>query len=98
MKLGIEDLKKVEEMLNEAETIRPLVKQVILVLMSYSEELKMIPEAVSDWIVEKRIRAIKKYENAGFTRDDAILMTLDDIYATRKMGERMARNYNKEGK
>lgn len=98
MKPTVEDLNEIIEMLNEAEAIRPLVQGVITVLKSFSGELKDIPEAFSGWVVANRIRAIKQYEAAGFTRDDAILMTLDDMQRLQKGLEKVSHAMEQLGK
>jgi len=91
MEITKEDISELLEIVGQAEDFRPLVKQVLEVLKSYSDELREIPDAICKWIVERRIASIEQYENAGFYRDDALLMTLDDIYAIRKMADRTAR-------
>lgn len=98
MKPTVEDLNEIIEILNEAEAIRPLVKGVITVLKSFSSELKDIPESISSWVVANRVRAIKQYEAAGFTRDDAILMTLDDMQRLQKGLEKVDHAVKQLGK
>ena len=88
MKITKEEISEILEIVSHAEDFRPLVKQIIEILKSYSDELREIPEAIGKWIVERRITSIKQYEGAGFDRDDALLMTLDDIYAVRKLANR----------
>lgn len=43
-------------------------------------------------LIAARHEAIQKYEIAGFCRDDAIIMTLDDIYAAQKLGNKFGNN------
>ena len=92
MKIGKDEIKEFTELLAEAEQFRPLVRAVIDTLKSYSDELKEIPEAMGDWIVQRRIKHISAYKAAGFSQDDAIIMTLDDIYSIKKLSDKMNRN------
>lgn len=82
-----EDIEEFIGLLQTAETFRPVVRLFLDTLKSYSEEIKEIPEAFSRWLVKNRIDSIKQYEAAGFSRNDAVLMTLDDIYGLRKANE-----------
>jgi len=79
------DLSEILEVLGQAEEFRPIIRQVLDVLKSFSSEIQEIPNAILDWAVEQRIAAVKKYEEAGFSREEAILMTLDDALAQRKL-------------
>lgn len=85
MKIGIEDLAEIEEILKEAESFRPIVQLVVKTIRLFSDDLKEIPEAIYSWAIEKRIASIQKYEDAGFSREDAISMTLDDSAAIRRV-------------
>ena len=78
MKITKEDLAGLVAILEQAEEFKPIVKLNLNTLGEYSEEIKSIPEAVSRWLVKNRIASIEQYRDAGFTKDDAILMTLDD--------------------
>ena len=75
MKIDIEEIK---ELLESAEEFKPLVKLTIKVLNDFAVEFKETGIALNKWIVESRIRAIKHYEEAGFTKEEAMLLTIDD--------------------
>jgi hypothetical protein len=94
MKLDKEDLKEILEVLTEAESFRPIVKAIIDTLKSYGPEIEELPKKFSQWLVKNRIESINIYEGAGFSREDAITMTLDDVWAFR----RMSKNINKSSK
>ena len=94
MKITQEDIETLNELLDEAEVFRPVIEKFFKVLWSYSEEIKKIPEALSDWLVDTRIKMVEKYQQAGFDKDDAIIMVLSDMYAVQKISDRM--NKNKE--
>jgi hypothetical protein len=89
MKMTKEDLKDFVEMIEEAETFRPIIKLFIDALKSYSGEIREIPEMVRKWHVEQRIATIRQYEDAGFSSDAAITMTLDDIAAIKRLANKI---------
>lgn len=86
-----EDISTFFEILKEVETLKPIAKQIISSIESYASELKEPFEKISRWIVQNRIDSIKQYEAAGFSREDSILMTLDDIRAVRKVNENLSK-------
>ena len=88
MKLGKDELQELLELVSNVEAFKPLVRAVLDALKSYSDELKEIPEAITRWAVATRIETIKQYEAAGFSREDAVLLTLDAVYAASKISER----------
>lgn len=92
MKLSKEDMKDFVEILSEAESFKPLVKVLIETIKSYGPEIEEIPKKLSQWLVKNRIESIKMYEDAGFNREDAITMTLDDVWAFKRMGQNMRKN------
>lgn len=94
MKITVDDIQELTELLKEAETFRPIINEIINVLKSYSNELKFIPNSINEWITQNRINTINQYKDAGFNHDDAILMTLDDIYSIQKLQHKIN---NKKG-
>jgi len=89
MKITKEDLSAIAELLSDAETFRPLVKSVLDTIESFGPELKQLPERAMDWAVKHRIKTIGIYEKAGFSREDAITMTLDDVWAFKRMVQKV---------
>jgi hypothetical protein len=94
MKLSKDELLEIIEVLSEAETFKPLVKAFLDTVDSFGEELEHLPKKFSRWLVKNRIESIAMYEDAGFSREDAITMTLDDVWAFRKIGKKV--NSNKD--
>ena len=95
MKMSVEDLKEIITILEDVESFRPLVKVIIDTLKSFSGELKDIPESIRKWTVENRIESIKQYITANFTREEAILMTLDDMKVFKNSCDRFSNNLQK---
>lgn len=94
MKLSKEDLQGLIEILSEAENFRPIVKAVLDTVKSYGAEIEELPKKFSQWLVKNRIESVAAYEEAGFSREDAITMTLDDVWAFRRMGSKIKTNNN----
>jgi len=90
-----EEVEMFEEILDSSEEFRPLINKAVKMLKSFRPELAEIPELLSDWIVDKLIRAVKRYEEAGFNRQDAITMTLYDGKLFSKAVEKVSANYSK---
>ena len=84
MKLNAKDLRDILEIIDEAEAFRPVIRKAIEALFSFSEEAKGIFEPVNEYFIERRIKTINRYQNAGFTKQEAILMTLDSQVALLK--------------
>lgn len=89
MEITKETLDQIEQILNQSEDFRPLIKLFSEKIKSFSGELSEVLNLASKWIVSNRIDAIRQYMTAGFEKDDAIIMTLDDIYGIKKLSERM---------
>jgi len=86
-----EDITTLLSYLDMAEEFRPLVRKILDTVSSYSTELKEAPEALLNWHTDMRIKNIESYKNNGFSHEEAILLTLDDVSAFKK-----ARNYLKD--
>jgi hypothetical protein len=82
---------KAEEMLgyvgllDEAEQFKPILQKSIEVLKSYAGEFEEIIEDFIDYIRRNRIKSVRFYEGAGFTREESILMTMYDSQNIRKL-------------
>ena len=84
MKFDKLDFEQAVALLEEAEALRPIVRLFLDALKSYGSEIREIPEAMSDWLVKRTIKHVKTFEDAGFTRDEAILLTIDLKYSLRE--------------
>ena len=81
------------ELMQKAEAFRPMVGMVVDAIISYGPELGKIAEAFRSGIVSNRIKSVAQYEDAGFSHDDAIAMTLDDVFAVRKWAQKLKMNH-----
>ena len=46
-------------------------------------ELRNLLESIADGWVDIRIRAVERFEKAGFSREEAIFMTMDEWWGTK---------------
>jgi hypothetical protein len=70
--------KEAVEMFTEINEIIELVKTLRPSVYSFGREIKPIIESFTDSVVDMNARAIRRYETVhGFTREEAILLTLD---------------------
>jgi len=90
MKLSKDDLQEIMAVIGQAEEFRPFIKSIVETVLSFGSELKPILESFKDYLVQGRIDAIKKYTDSGFTKDEAITMTLDDVFAVRRIFQNMS--------
>jgi hypothetical protein len=89
MKIDKDDIQEFAEILSEAESFRPIVDLAVDAIISFGPEIKKFVDAFSRGLVSNRIASVEQYVAAGFSRDDAIIMTLDDVFSVRKMTDKM---------
>jgi hypothetical protein len=78
------DIKDIIEILGAAEEFRPLVKAVLDVIRSYEPELGEVRDmfkSVGAGMIESRVKSIEKYEELGCTREEALLLVIDQRVA-----------------
>ena len=92
MAIKKEDLAEIIELLSEAETFRPIVKTVLDTIKSFGPEIEELPKKFTQWLVQNRIESVTAYEDAGSSREDAIMMTLDDVWAFKRSTKNMKLN------
>ena len=83
--MTIKDILKIVEKLEESnKEVRPIVERGIKILLSYGPELRNVFDAVGDYTVERRLRSLKLFQEGGCTREEAIYMTMDEWWATKR--------------
>lgn len=85
MGLSKETLLEFLSLIEDAEEFRPLVKLTVEKVLSFGPEVKPLFEATGNYLIERRIDSIRKFEAAGFSREEAILLTLDQSVARNKL-------------
>ena len=83
MKFGKDDLETLAGLLEMSDEIKPVVALAIEKGAEFAAELKASIEKFSTFLVDNRISAIRQIEDAGFTKEEAIVIT-SDIRATLK--------------
>lgn len=79
------DLQDALEYLGMAEELRPVAEKLVETIISYGPYLRKIVEAASNATIEMRISHVRKFEDAGFTREEAIFLTMDEWWGYRRM-------------
>jgi len=77
MRLSAENIKDIMDAIKALDVFRPMVSEIIDKIMDYGPELEKLTEAVRKAVVRNQIASIKEYEDAGFTRAEAILLTIN---------------------
>ena len=72
------NIEEIVGLLESADEFKPIVKLAVKVLNDFAVEFKETGIALNKWFVDSKIRAIKQYEEAGFTKEEAMLLTIDD--------------------
>jgi len=84
LKISKEDIAEILEVFDDAEAFRPVIKKVLDVLTSFGPEIEVLPKNISKWFVQNRIESVKAYMAVGFTTEQAIDMTMDDVMALKR--------------
>jgi len=66
------------DLVDNQEEIKPLIQKGISLLKSYAPELKEVLDSVIDYTIERRIKSVHLFEKAGFTREEAIILSMDN--------------------
>lgn len=77
MKLDKDDIKQILEVLEDMDSWRVLVDEMIRKVKSFGPTIKSLVDPLIDYSIEKRISTIKRFEKEGFTHQEAITLTLD---------------------
>ena len=96
MKFTKEDLDNVLTLLNDYQSAKPLIKKGVEVIEELCKEFEDPINKLSDFFVYRRIRSVKLYAKAGFSKKDAILMTLDDMNGLKKLTESVNKKITKK--
>ena len=92
----VENFKNFVEILIKAKDFKPVIRLVLDTINDFGPEIEEIPKKISKWTVKNRIESVDMYQEAGFTKRDAILMTMDDAMAFRRITESFNKSFNKK--
>lgn len=77
MEFKAEDLKEIIQIIEIADEFVPIVKKGVEKSNTLLREFRPLIDNFVDYIADSKIKMINKYLDSGFSRDEAILMTLD---------------------
>ena len=95
MSISQKDIEEIVGLLAEAESFKPIADLGVKVLDMYTPYLGDVCEKFRSFMVQSRIRSIKEYEGAGFTTEDAILMTVSDSVSLQHLLNQTGQNRKK---
>lgn len=81
MKFTEEDIQMFITILDGAESFRPLVNKALDVAESYGPELAALFDGLFDYSVQRNTDTFNQYCNNGFSREEAMLLTLNSNVA-----------------
>lgn len=79
--MQIEDIAMLKEMVM---TCRPLIEEFIETLVEYGPALDVLLRRIAFAHCDIRIATIHRYMDAGFEKNEAILLMIDESYAIRE--------------
>jgi hypothetical protein len=74
------NLEEFIKILEEPESLQPIVNQAKKVIDLYAPEINSIMDRALMAICESKVKVIRYYESEGFTKDDALLLVMDQWY------------------
>lgn len=92
MKITMEELQEFMGYAEVAEEFRPIVKEVIKKGASFLAELAPAVESFRSFGVSSRIKSVAQYKDAGFSKEESILMTIADSQALRDCLSKVGNN------
>ena len=75
MKLSAEELAQLVGYIELAREFKPVAVQAVDVLFEYAPEIRRLVSSVSDGVVDMTVRAINRYMDQGFTKEEAMYLT-----------------------
>jgi len=89
----MENIKEIIEAILEdltvAKEFKPVVEQGMAVLKEYTPYLRELYESLADFGVEQTDRSIQKFGEYGYTREEAILLTINLKLGVKEASDRM---------
>ena len=86
------DIEEIMVKLNMAEDFRPIITKGIEILNSYGPEFKKLVANMTLAVADIKMDTIKKYQDNGFTRQEAIDLCMDEWYAIAKAARNIQSN------
>ena len=96
MKLEADEISEILEFINQAEVFRPVVDKALDTIETFGPEFQKIADIFDNlrkYVVKGSIASFEEFQKAGFSREEAMLLTLDTKMAFIKI---IQQNKNKE--
>jgi len=84
-----ETIEEILEVLTMAREFKPVVEEGMAALKEYTPYLRELYESLADFGVEQTDRSIKKFGEYGYTREEAILLTINLKLGAKEASDRM---------
>lgn len=79
-----DEIAAILELVGQAEAFKPVVQQCVKTLKGYGPELDEIFGGINEWSIHQRIKNINLLEEKGFTREEAIYITMDQWWGMKR--------------
>ena len=86
------------EISKESETYKVLAKEVIKTVQNFGPEIDSVLEPIRKYLVNSTCKDIEQFEHCGFTREEAIVLTIDNKIGLRNALDSYRSTSNKGGK
>lgn len=93
--MKLESVKDIIEALGQYEEIKPLVQLGVQTVFEGGKDLKPLADAFVDTMVDMRTRAFERYLKNNFTREESLLLVLNDSKDRQEALDRMANSSKK---
>jgi predicted house-cleaning noncanonical NTP pyrophosphatase (MazG superfamily) len=91
-----ENLAAILEVIGQAESYRPVVQQAVDALKKYGPEIKDLFQGIQLGIIDIRAEVIKRLQEVhGFTKEEAIYITMDEWWGMKKSLKNTGSNKSK---
>lgn len=78
MKNAVETIEAIVQLADNAEAVKPLAHKIVNGLKSFGPEISDILDSIGNYLIDRRAADVKRLEQVhGFSRTDAVTMTLD---------------------
>ena len=77
MKIDQDVIDTIMSMVEMSENFKPVVSSVVDTIQEHSKILKPLIDSLIDYTIESKIKTIEAFQNAGFTKQEAILLSID---------------------
>ena len=91
-----ETIEELLDALTMAKEFKPVVEKGMVALKEYTPYLRELCESLADFGVEQTDRSIKKFEEYGYTREEAILLTINLKLGAKEASDRMNARLNQK--